>query len=104
MYLRVQDGHENVRLSLVVSETKVALQMIDNTTTRAVWRSPTRAGHTKQAMNIPTENVYVWTAIMQLIPSDHWIHVNSADNPADCASRGLFPSELIQHSGTPPIG
>ena len=34
---------------------------------------------------------------MQLIPPDRWNHVDSLDNPADCASRGLFPSELIQH-------
>lgn len=27
-----------------------------------------------------------------------WHHVSSADNPADCASRGLLPSELLKHS------
>lgn len=27
-----------------------------------------------------------------------WIHVSSENNPADCASRGIFPSQLITHS------
>ena len=27
--------------------------------------------------------------------NNRWRHVRSADNPADCASRGLFPSELV---------
>lgn len=26
-----------------------------------------------------------------------WRYVNTSDNPADCASQGLFPSGLIQH-------
>ena len=75
--------------------------------------------HAKQALNIPTESVYAWTDstivlswlignprrfktfvgnrlshIMQIIPPDRWNHVSS---PADCASRGLFPSELVGH-------
>ena len=28
---------------------------------------------------------------------NHWRHVSSEHNPADCASRGLLPSELIDH-------
>ena len=34
---------------------------------------------------------------MELISSTRWSHVNGVDNPADCASRGMFPSELIGH-------
>ena len=33
-----------------------------------------------------------------LIAPIHWRHVSSTDNPADCASRGLFPSEVLGHS------
>lgn len=29
---------------------------------------------------------------------NQWHHIKSEDNPADCASRGLFPSELAAHS------
>ena len=34
---------------------------------------------------------------MELIPSDRWHHINCKDNPADYASRGIFPTELRQH-------
>jgi hypothetical protein len=75
-----------------------------------------------QALDIPTQSVYTWTDstivlswlignprrfktfvgnrvsnIVQLVPPDRWSHVDSPDNPADCDSRGLFPSELVQH-------
>ena len=78
--------------------------------------------HTQQALSVPTEDVFAWTDstivvswlngnprrfktfagnrvshIMQLIPPDRWNHVSSSDNPADCASRGFFPSELVDH-------
>ena len=35
--------------------------------------------------------------IVELISPNRWRHVNGTDNPADCASRGLFPSELLDH-------
>ena len=35
--------------------------------------------------------------IIELIPPDSWNHVNGTDNPADYASRGIFPSELLHH-------
>lgn len=33
----------------------------------------------------------------QLVPSCRWGYVRSAENPADCASRGLLPSDLVKH-------
>ncbi|CAI6360469.1 unnamed protein product [Macrosiphum euphorbiae] len=35
--------------------------------------------------------------VRQLVPSCHWGYVRSAENPADCASRGLLPSDLVEH-------
>ena len=35
--------------------------------------------------------------IVELIAPEHWGHIGGADNPADCASRGLLPSELLNH-------
>ena len=37
------------------------------------------------------------STIMELIPPEKWNHISGLDNPADCASRGLLPSELLQH-------
>ena len=37
------------------------------------------------------------TAIQEIIPPASWKHVPSAENPADCASRGLAPSLLLSH-------
>ena len=80
--------------------------------------------HVKRMLNLPPNCVYmyVWTdstvflswlvgnprhfktyvgnrvsCIMELIALDRWKHVNGIENPADCASRGLFPSELLGH-------
>ena len=37
-------------------------------------------------------------SIMELITPNQWKRVNGAQNPADCTSRDIFPSELLQHS------
>jgi len=36
--------------------------------------------------------------IQDLVPREEWRHVASEDNPADCISRGISPSELPNHS------
>ena len=38
------------------------------------------------------------SSIIELIDSEHWRHVSGVENPADCASRGLFPSEILHHA------
>ena len=35
--------------------------------------------------------------ILELLSPDRWHHIPGSENPADCASRGLFPSELLHH-------
>ncbi|XP_055542986.1 uncharacterized protein LOC129728564 [Wyeomyia smithii] len=37
------------------------------------------------------------STILDILPRRHWEHVSSHENPADCASRGINPSELINH-------
>lgn len=37
-------------------------------------------------------------AITEQIPQHSWFHVRSQDNPADCASRGLTPDELVKNA------
>ena len=74
----------------------------------------------KKTFRIPLVEVYAWTDstivlglitgdprrfktyvgihvchIIDQIPPERWHHVNGVDNPADCASRGLYPFELL---------
>lgn len=35
--------------------------------------------------------------IQDIIPSSSWCYVPSGENPADCASRGMTPSQLLAH-------
>ena len=37
------------------------------------------------------------SSILEVIPPDRWKHICGTDNPADCTSRGLFPSELLEY-------
>lgn len=79
-------------------------------------------GHLKELFQIPSSNVYAWTdstivlnwltgsprrfktyvgnrvsCIVDLVSPDRWGHVDGIQNPADCASRGLLPSTLLDH-------
>lgn len=36
--------------------------------------------------------------IVDQIPPDRWNNVSGTDNPADCASCGIFPLELLEHN------
>ena len=125
VYIRGQDRSSDVHVSLVISKTKVAplkRLTIPRLELCGAKLLSQLLHHTQQALDIPTENVFAWTDstivlnwldgnprrfktfvgnrvshIMQLVPPDRWRHVRSQDNPADCASRGLFPSELLTH-------
>ena len=35
--------------------------------------------------------------ILDTIPPQHWKHIPTGQNPADAASRGMYPAELAQH-------
>jgi len=48
-----------------------------------------------------TWKTYVANRVSEIqtsLPGAHWLHVSSRDNPADCASRGLAPRELVKFS------
>ena len=77
----------------------------------------------RRALSVPLIQVYAWSdstiviswldghpkrfktfvgnrlsSILTELPSSTWHHVPTAQNPADCASRGLSPVELVNHS------
>ena len=126
VYLRITDTNGKAHTSLVCSKTKVApikrltlprLELCGaNLLAKLLF-------HVKETLCLPLQEVFAWTdstivlnwldgnprrfrtfvgnrvsCIMELIPSKHWRHVSGLQNPADCASRGLFPVELIEHT------
>ena len=125
VYIRVQDCSGAIHSSLVLAKTKVApikrltIPRLELCGAKLVSQL---LQHARKALNISIQNVFAWTdstivlnwlignprrfktfvgnrvsCILQSIPPDHWNHVCSSQNPADCASRGLFPSELTEH-------
>ena len=125
VYLRGVDQDGLVHMSLIMAKTKVApikyLSMPGLELCGAVIVAELLS-HMAKILNIPNKQVYAWSEsvvvlswlhsnpqcfkrfvgnqvskILELAPSTCWRHVSSKDNPANCSSRGLFPSELVQH-------
>ena len=125
VYLRMTDSSQGVHVSLVPSKTKVApikRHTIPRLELCGALLLAQLLHHVQQVFHIPINCIYAWTDstivlswlvgnprrfktyvgnrvshIMELIAPDRWNHVSGTDNPADCASRGLFPSELLDH-------
>ncbi len=125
VYLRIEDTNRFVHTSLVASKTRVAPikhVTIPRLELNGALILAQLLSHCKEALEIPLSSVYAWTdstivlawirgsprrfkvyvanrvaQIMDLIPASHWNHVGSESNPADCASRGIYPSELLNH-------
>ena len=125
IYLRTIDSSQRTHVSLVTSKTKVApikRHTIPRLELCGALLLAQLLHHVQQVFHLPINCIYAWTDstivlswlvgnprrfktyvgnrvshIMELIPPDRWNHVSGLDNPADCASRGLFPSELIDH-------
>ena len=125
VYLRLVDSCDQVHVSLVMSKTKVApikrlsiscLELCGAVVLTQLIQ------HVKNIYNVPLSDVYAWTdstvvlgwfsgnprnfkvyvgnrvsSIIDQIPPDRWKHVPGIENPADCVSCGLFPTELLNH-------
>ncbi len=126
VYLRSVSDLGSVYVSLVMSKTKVApIRRITIPRLKLCGASLLASvlSHVKQLFSIPLSSVYAWTdstvvlgwlsgsprrhnvfvgnrisKIMDLVPPNRWGHVPGSDNPADVASRGAYPSELLEHS------
>ena len=125
VYLRMQDTDGNFHVSLVMSKTKVApikRITIPRLELCGAHLLSQILYHVKEVFHLPLDSIHAWTdstivlnwltgssrrfkpyvnnrisQIMDLIPPNRWKHVKGTENPADCASRGIFPSELIDH-------
>ena len=125
VYLRIVTSTDEVHTSLVISKTKVSpikLLSIPRLELCGAQVLARLLKHAKDVLQIPLCDVYAWTdsmivlgwltgnprrfktyvgnrvsSIVDQIPPDRWNHVVSNENSADCASRGLLPSELLEH-------
>ena len=121
-YLRVSDTSRNVHLALITSKTKVTpikrclspdwsyvvckfllnLSPMFRRSSSCHCLTPLHGQKhhcTELAVRKPTQvqNLRCKLCIDKL-PPERWNHVAGVENPADCASIGLFPLELLDHS------
>ena len=126
IYLRMTDSSNDVQTSLVTSKTKVApikRLTIPRLELCGAYLLAQLLHHVRQVFQLPLSSIYAWTDstivlnwligdprrfktyvgnrvsyIADLISPERWNHDNGVENPADPASRGLFPSELLEYS------
>lgn len=123
IYLRTVDAVGDVHVSLVTSKTRVAplkRLTIPRLELCGADLLAQMLSHVQKVLDV--SQVYAWTDstvvlgwlgsdprrfkpyvgnriahIIEHLPSEKWRHVSGVSNPADCASRGMFPSELLCH-------
>ena len=125
VYLRKIDSLDNIHVSLVMSKTRVSPIKRISIPRLELCGAQVLAcllTHVKEILQILMSHVFAWTdstivlhwlsgnprrfktcvgnrvsSIVEQIPLNRWNHVIGVENPADCASRGILPSELLEH-------
>ena len=126
IYLRMTNTVGEIQTSLVIAKTKVApikRLTIPRLELCGAYLLAQLLHHVRQVFQLSLSSIYAWTDstivlnwlignprqfktyvgnrvsyIADLISPEKWNHINGFENLADCASRGLFPSELLNHS------
>lgn len=123
VYIRVIEPNGMVHVNLISAKTKVApidkVMSIPRLELCGATLAANLLSEISQVMNIPKENLYGWTDstivlawlkggaskwttfvsnrvsdILSIMDYQQWQHVSTNMNPADCASRGLQPSQM----------
>ncbi|XP_048004299.1 uncharacterized protein LOC125240447 [Leguminivora glycinivorella] len=125
VYLRVVDSTGNIKVALVTTKTRVSpvkqvsIPRLELCGAVLVTKLLIEVA---EVMKIPKTHIRAWTdstvvlawlnkhpsswktfvanrvsEILTKTDSAQWSHVSTKENPADCASRGMQPSELMEH-------
>lgn len=126
IYLRFIDNNGEITISLLTSKTRVAPLREIKIPRLELLAADLLSKLTKKilkTMKIEFKKIVLWsdskivlawihgnpkrwktfvankvTQINKKVNSSNWFHVPGRENPADCASRGLLPSELLNHN------
>ena len=126
VYVRSTYANHPPLISLVISKTRVA-KLKPSTVPRqelcGALLLTELLTEVKGILNISDSNIWAWSdssivlpwldghprdfkvfvtnrvsAILQVTSPSTWRHVPTAENPADCASRGMMPQDLLEHT------